>query len=46
MKKFYTEPDFELVQIKLTTDVLYTSSEKATEEQLPSEWEDFEGDIF
>ncbi len=34
MKKFYTEPDFELVNITLISDVLYSSTEQPTEDEV------------
>lgn len=45
MKRFYCEPDFELVNITLLSDVLYTSNEPPTEETVWVGGEDFE-DFF
>lgn len=47
MNKIYTEPDFEIVNIRLTSDVLFVSTE-ATEESIDptGEWmPDFDFDF-
>lgn len=44
MKKVYTEPDFEIVNVRLVSDVLFVSTE-ATEESIDPTGNDFPDDF-
>lgn len=46
MKKFYTEPELELINIRLTADVLSPSKEDATEDDVPIEGTEFDDGGF
>jgi|GEM_PF-1103532 len=44
MKKFYTEPEFELVNIRLLSDILFDSKPETDLPEIGDDDEDFNGD--